>query len=472
MVDKELLTDRLNIEEEANKKISKLRSEIATLISGKESEFFYIVPNFYLGAFEGLSRYGQSATDIIVKRDSTWWRGTNSFIGALETILPDLIPLKTFREMNVDSVKEIFENHVFEHTFQRLLKLGNWIHVKQDVNVRCIQTQDDAAQPCTKNYTPSYQDYVSKVSSSDEGTRVLDNLYSKLFADGPLRSKINSSLKSIYGFSIDNLAGASEFLRWVVQNGVIHIYPSNEIRKIFQKNVKNKEADNLFKYLIFGKGKSLRTSPMVPVVRGQLLVLPWILNLGSVFDEILRTAMKQNNLAGEIGNFMGKVAFENYVAERVQGMGFTPQRNIKIKVSKYPGIASPLGKNTGFELDLLVPANGKGYAISCKGGKKELPRLSYDQQWAEYPEGDIKIRIRENKEYLEEISKIAGCFRSDKNLAQDYGVDGLDITPVVVYASIQPLSIDRIRREEGVNCDALVRTTDELCEMLSKPDFG
>ena len=467
---KELLTDRLHIEEEANKKIGKLRSEIATLISGKGSEFFYIVPNFYLGLFEGLSRNGQSASDVIVKRDPKWWRGTNSFIGALETILPDLIPLKMFREMQADGVKEIFGNHVFEHTFQRLLELGNWIHVKQDTNVRCIRTQDDAAQPCTENYTPSYQDYVSKVSSSDEGTRVLDNLYLKLFADAPLRSKINSSLKSIYGFSIENLAGASEFLRWVVQNGVIHIYPSSEIRKIFQKNIKNKEADNLFEHLIFGKGKSLRTSPMVPVVRGQLLVLPWILNLGSVFDEILRTAMKQNNLAGEIGNFMGKVAFENYVAEKVQGIGFTPQRNIEIKVSKYPGIATALGKNTGFELDLLVPANGKGYVISCKGGKKELPRLSYDQQWAEYPEHDIKIRIDENKEHLEEISRIAGCFRSGKNLAQDYGVDGLDITPVVVYASIQPLSIDRIRREEGVDCDALIRTTDELCEMLSKSD--
>jgi hypothetical protein len=472
VVDEELLTDRINIEEEANKKISKLSSEIATLIFGKESEFFYIVPNFYLGAFEGLSRNGQSATGIIVKRHSTWWRGTNSFIGALETILPDLIPLKTFREMNVDSVKEIFENHVFEQTFQRLLKLGNWIHVKQDVNVRCIQTQDDAAQPCTKNYTPSYQDYVSKVSSSDEGTRVLDTLYSKLFADASLRSKINSSLKSIYGFSIDNLAGALDFLRGVVQNGVIHIYPSNEIRKIFQKNVRNKEADNLFEHLIFKKGKSLRTSPMVPVVRGQLLVLPWILNLESVFDEILKTAMNQTNLAGEIGNFMGKVAFENYVAEKVQGIGFTPQRNIRIKVSKYPGIARALGKNTEFELDLLVPANGKGYVISCKGGKKELPRLSYDQQWAEYPENDIKIRIEENKEYLDEVSNRAECFRSDTNLAKDYGVYGLEIIPVVVYASIQPLSIDGIRQEEGVNCDAIIRTTDELCEMLSKPDFG
>lgn len=469
-VDKELLTDRLHIEEEANKKIGKLRSEFATFISGKESEFFYIVPNFYLGVFEGLSCEGQSATDIIVKRDPKWWRGTNSFIGALETILPDLIPLKTFREIDIDGVKEIFENHVFEHTFQRLLELGNWIHVKQDANVRCIQTQDDVVQPCTENYTPSYQDYVGKVSSSDEGTRVLDNLYSKLFADAPLLSKINSSLKSIYGFSIENLAGASEFLRWIVQNGVIHIYPSSEIRTVFQKNVKNKEADNLFEHLIFGKGKSLRTSPMVPVARGQLLILPWILNLGSVFDEILRTAMKQNNLAGEIGNFTGKVAFENYVTEKVQGIGFTPQRNIEIKVSKYPSIASALGKNTGFELDLLVPANGKGYVISCKGGKKELPRLSYDQQWAEYPEHDIKIRIDENKEHLEEISKIAGCFRSDKNLAQDYGVDGLDLVPVVVYASIQPLSIDKIRHEAGVNSDAIIKTTDELCNMVSRGD--
>jgi hypothetical protein len=120
---------------------------------------------------------------------------------------------------------------------------------------------------------------------------------------------------------------------------------------------------------------------------------------------------------------------------------------------------------------MMVLANGKGYVISCKGGKKELPRLSFDQQWAEYPENDIKIRINENKEHLEDVSRIAECFRSDKNLARDYGMDGLNIIPVVVYASIQPLSIDRIRHEEEVNCDALVRTTDELCEMLSKPDL-
>ena len=74
--------------------------------------------------------------------------------------------------------------------------------------------------------------------------------------------------------------------------------------------------------------------------------------------------------------------------------------------------------------------------------------------------------------YRRSCTLSAECFRSDTNLAKDYGVYGLEIIPVVVYASIQPLSIDRIRHEEGVNCDALVRTTDELCEMLSKPDFG
>ena len=471
-MDKELLTDRINIEKKANYHIRELRIKIETLISGNESEFFYLVLDFYLRTFENLSRNGQLATDIIVKRNPIWLRGTNSFIGALETILPDFIPLKPFREINVDSFKKIFENPVFPNTFQLLLKLGNWIHVNQDKNVRCIQIQDDSAQPCTENYMASYQEYVSKASSSDEGTRVLNDLHSKLFTNTDLRSEINSSFKSIYNFSVDSLAGASNFLREIVQNGLIHVYPSKEIREIFQKNVKNQEADNLFKHLIFEKGKSLRTSPMVPVVGGQLLVLPWILNLGSVFDEPIRTAMKQNNLAGKIGNFMGKVAFENYVAEKVQEIGFIPKRNIQIKVSKYPDIADTLGKDTGFELDMLVSANGKGYVISCKGGKKELPRLSYDQQWAEYPENDIKIRIKENKECLDEVSNRAECFRSDTKLAKDYDVYVLEIIPVVVYASIQPLSIDRIRQEEGVNCDAIIRTTDELCEMLYKPDLG
>ena len=466
-MDTEILNDRFNIEEEANRKISKFKSEIVTLISGKESEFFYMVPYFYLSLFERLSRNGQSSTDII-KRDPIWWRSTNSFNGALELILPDLIPLKTPRGMNYGTVDRIFEKKFFEKTFQLLLKLGNWIHVKQDKNVQCIQMQNDTVQPCIKNFKKSYQDYVEKVSSSDEGTRVLENLYFRLFADPPLRSKIDNSIKSIYGFSINTLADALEFLREIAKNDAIPIHSSNEIRKIFQKNIKNMEADNLLEYLTFKKGKSLQTSPMVPVVSGRLLVLPWILNLGIIFNEILKTTIAQNNLAGTIGNFMGKVAFEDYVAKKVQGMGYAPQRNIKIKVSKYQGIASVLGKETGFELDLLIPTNRQGLVISCKGGKKELPRLFYDQQWAEYPESDIKIRIEENKKHLEEISKIAACFRANKNLAQDYGVEWLEIIPVVVYASIQPLSIYSIRNEEEVNCDAIIRTTDELCEMLSK----
>ena len=46
MVDKELLTDRLNIEEEADKKISKLSSEIATLISVGDIKCALVSPGF------------------------------------------------------------------------------------------------------------------------------------------------------------------------------------------------------------------------------------------------------------------------------------------------------------------------------------------------------------------------------------------------------------------------------------------
>lgn len=461
-----IFTGRSQIENEAKKRIESLVTEIKKQVSGKESEFFYVVPNFNLGYFEGLSRFGKPSKNIVIKRDPIWWRGTNSLIGALQTILPCIIPLKTFRQLSVEQLKEIFDKHIFETTFQELIVLGSWVHIEQDTNVRSVRTEDGVPQPFTNSYSTNWQLYVNKVSSSDEGTRVMAQLYSKLFSDFSMRTQINASLKSRFGFSLDNLAKATEFLREIVQEGSIHIYPRNKLQEVFQNNIKSAEADKLFQELVFSDGKSLRTSPMVPVSGGQLLVLPWILNLGSVFDEILRFAMSESSLSGKITNFMGKTAFEQYVAEEIQKVGFTPVRNIEVKVGKYPGIATILGKNTGFELDLLVSSDNKGYVISCKGGKKELPRLSYDQQWAEFPESDVRLRIIDNIKEMEEISRVAQCFRANQILSKDYGVDGKELTPVVVYASIQPLSVDEIRIESGVHSDAIVTTLDGLCEIL------
>ncbi len=461
-----IFTERPKIENEAKRRIESLTTEIKGQISGKESEFFYVVPNFYLGFFEGLSRFGKPNKDIVTKRDPIWWRGTNSFIGALQTILPSIIPLKTFRQFSVERLKEFFDKHIFETTFQELIVLGSWVHIEQDTNVRSVRIENGVPQPFTNNYSTSWQLYVEKVSSSDEGTRVMDQLYSKLFSDVSLRSQINASLMSRFGFSLDNLIQATEFLREIVQEGPVHIYYRNKLQEVFQKNIRSAEADKLFQELVFSGGKSLRTSPMVPVFGGQLLVLPWILNLGSVFDEMLRSAMSERSLSGKIADFMGKTAFEQYVAEKVQKLGLIPIRNIEVKAGKYPGIAPILGKKTAFELDLLVSSDNKGYVISCKGGKKELPRLSYDQQWAEFPESDIRSRICDNIKDMEEISRNAQCFRANQILSKDYGVDGKELIPVVVYASIQPLSVDEIRRESSVHSDAIVTTPDGLCKIL------
>ena len=461
-----IFTKRPQIENEAKKRIESLTTEIKKQISGKESEFFYFVPNFYLGAFEGLSRFGKPSKDIVTKRDPTWWRGTNSFIGALQTILPSIIPLKTFRQLSIERLKEIFDNHIFETTFQELIVLGSWVHIEQDTNVRSVKVENGVPQPFTNSYSTSWQLYVNKVSSSDEGTRVMDQLYSKLFSDVSMRTQINASLMSHLGFSLDNLVNATEFLREIVQEKPIHIYPRNKLQEVFQKNIRSAEADKLFQELVFDDGKSLRTSPLVPVVGGQLLVLPWILNLGSVFDELLRSAMSERSLSGKIADFMGKTAFEQYVTEKVQNLGIAPIRNIEVKVGKYPEIATILGKNTGFELDLLVSSDKKGYVISCKGGKKELPKLSYDQQWAEFPESDIRSRICDNIKDMEEISRNAQCFGASQKLSKDHGVDGKEMIPVVVYASIQPLSVDEVKRESGVHSDTIVTTPDGLREIL------
>lgn len=51
-------------------------------------------------------------------------------------------------------------------------------------------------------------------------------------------------------------------------------------------------------------------------------------------------------------------------------------------------------------------------------------------------------------------------FRMNNSLACDYSVHEVDLTPVVVYAGVQPLSIDDIRKEGKVSGEGIITTTD------------
>ena len=112
----------------------------------------------------------------------------------------------------------------------------------------------------------------------------MDQLHSKLFSDISMRTQISTSLMGRFGFSLDNLAKATEFLREVVQEGSIHIYQRNKLQEVFQKNIRSAEADKLFHELVFSDGKSLRTSPMVPVLQfpGRPILLDFSFGAGQI----------------------------------------------------------------------------------------------------------------------------------------------------------------------------------------------
>lgn len=110
-----------------------------------------------------------------------------------------------------------------------------------------------------------------------------------------------------------------------------------------------------------------------------------------------------------------------------------------------------LRKKGFFEIDIVAVINNKLYVTSCKGGKKEIPKIYKSKYWVYPSEKEIVDRLKENLEEVNEIIGEAKCLREHREVVKQlFNVEVKDVVPVIVYAFPQPLAIEDFRAKAGL----------------------
>lgn len=88
--------------------------------------------------------------------------------------------------------------------------------------------------------------------------------------------------------------------------------------------------------------------------------------------------------------------------------------------------------------------------------------------WAEFPEKEILDRVEDNKKEIKEIDIECKCIASSRKILKDFDIEGKEILPLVIYSTVQPLSLPKLRELYKVPSNVMVVTLSELKELLSR----
>ena len=221
---------------------------------------------------------------------------------------------------------------------------------------------------------------MDKVAVDEGYARWLSWFYGKLGECYRLINALDAYFQREYRFRLNDLRNASIYLEKLVETDRV-IVPRNEVHQVFTKNIRSGRADRLLKELTFdGSGKDLFRSPLIPLRGGYFLIARWVFSLGMHFESLVRPAIESDEkIRGIYSDFIGK-AFEEYVKDGIMPLEDVVRTNIKIARKRYPEI------ERDFEIDMVAIKGDYAFLISCKGGKKELPKLQLAKMWAEFPE--------------------------------------------------------------------------------------
>ena len=105
--------------------------------------------------------------------------------------------------------------------------------------------------------------------------------------------------------------------------------------------------------------------------------------------------------------------------------------------------------------------------VSCKGGKKEIPKAYVSRYWL-FPSGrEIIDRVHENFREVKEVVEEARCLKEhDAVLKRLFGVTAEKVIPVIVHAQLQPLAVSEFREKFGVSDEFIITTPSSLPRII------
>lgn len=457
------ITGRDNVYSKAIRCIITLKAQIKDALNGRTDELLFLAmmnPSIYSGMSKELGKK-------LMNYDALWWRATNALNSALNEILPGYVPLRPLEKLREDVLESITGEEVILLN-SLLTDLGKWNYVKDNKYIKKVIVENGS--PMGGLYEGQYTclgEYVQRASTDTEELEWLDQFYSFMFANQPFLAKLNAACRSSYGFRLDDLATASINLGKLVEEKE-RIIESRWLRVQLQTQTKDQSADKLYESLVFPNEHSLQGSPLIPLEGGRLLVADWVFRFHLHFDHYVRKILDSTEISGDYANYIGH-EFEQHVISSIRSKVSSMNGPRRITVQHVPSIGKYLHemhKSEGFEIDVVATIDSHAFLISCKGGKKALPKLTFSRMWAEYPEDEILARIDENKDEMEEIMLESQCVQSEPDAANFFGVSGKTVYPILVYSSPQPLSFENIRKEFGVGLDVPITTPQKLFDTM------
>jgi len=448
---------RRKVVAEAEKRIDLLVSRIEDIIRGAESEYLFHLVYLFPNIFAELAKKRRIYEHYFIY-NITWLKATNGLSLALNRILPKCLPLKHLSTLNIRKFEKTFGKNLFL-LLDTCYDIGKWLYILGNKYMDRIMVENGKPKPYYhEKRSSAFQDYVDRVAVDKGYASWLSWFYSKLRENYKLINALDAYFQQEYGFRLDDIKNASMYLEKLVETNRV-IVPRNEVHGVFTKNIRSGRADRLLKELTFdGSGKDLFRSPLIPLRGGYFLIAKWVFSLGMHFESWIRPAIESNY--GIYSDFIGKT-FEKYVEDGISPFVDMVQSNIEIKKEEYPDI------ERDFEIDIVAIKGSSAFLISCKGGKKELPKLQLSKMWAEFPEKEIKHRIRENKKEIKELIELYGAVTSNTNILKDLCLKGKKITPLIVYSTVQPSSLKELREMYGIPQLVSVVTVEELKRMLA-----
>jgi hypothetical protein len=462
-----IIEGREKVVEESKNQINKLISEIEQMIKGSESEYLFHVVYIYPNLFASLTKPRPNNTPQTVY-NKTWFRAINGLTLALNKILPKFLPLKHLDKLDLKKLEKIFDNNylLFVDT---CYNIGIWDYCLKNKYVDKIVVENGEAKPYSQDDSHLFQEYVDKASVG--GDKEWWGWFSKKpVGNERFISALNNYCEREYEFGFYDLVNASLYFEDIVKSNT-PIVPKNEIRVVFTKNIRSYKADRLLKALTFSVGKDLYKSPLIPLKGGYFLIAKWVFSLEMHFDSWLKPIIEDTNILGMYFDFAGNM-FEEYVEKKIEPVVDTVRRNITITERKYPAIRpylDEMGKEGQFEIDIIATRGKFAFIVSCKGGKKELPKLRISRMWGEFSEREISNRIQDNKRNMWEILTECNCIATNSKISEDLGTPGKELVPIVIYSAVQPLSLSELKNYYNAP-DVVVSTPNELVEFIN--DFN
>lgn len=462
------IESREKVVTEAKNRIDILMSEINRVIKGAESEYLFHIVYLFPNLFATLAKQRQTDEHYFVY-NITWLRATNGLTLTLSRILPKFLPLKHLSMLDVTKFEKTFRDNLLSF-LNACYDIGIWSYILENKYVDKIIIEDDRVKPYRSEKEASgFQEYVNKAAVSEEFAHWLSWFYGELRSNYRLIEMLDKHLEYKYRFKLNDLVNASMYLEGLAKENRI-IIAKNEVHRVFTENIRSSRAEKLLKELTFDKGKDLYRSPLIPLKRGYFLVAKWIFSFGMHFDAWIRPVIERKKIYGRYSDSIGK-SFEKYVKSLIEPLVDTVQSNIIITEQKYPKIKYWLNKfhpkkKGRFEIDIVAVKGGLAFLISCKGGKKELPKLQISKMWGEFPEREIEDRIKDNRKDIEEIWIEHECITSNDRIIKDLGLDGTETVPVIVFSTVQPLSLDKLKAFYNIPSNERIVTVEELRDMI------